>query len=198
MWAPLRSEVERNGWAWWLEIKSVNPWCDRPRFFHFKMGLRHLLHISRKSHMLHGIISIQLSHSINDWIKTFLANKHNFDMWLKKYLSFLQILHPRRCAIMSQNGAGSGLQRWVDSGPIVAQCGLSTWICLNQYHIFLNTLTHNSHTCNLFVTRNWSIVQSDWPSVMHCLSPELAYIKHVNTKEIHFQEIVASSNVFQS
>ena len=42
----------------WLEIKSVNPWCDRPRFFHFKRGLRHLLHISRKSRMQHGPISI--------------------------------------------------------------------------------------------------------------------------------------------
>ena len=74
----------------WLEIKSVNPWCDRPRFFHFRIGLRHLLRISRKSHMLHGMISIQVSHSIYDSIKVCLATKNNFDMWLKKYLSFLQ------------------------------------------------------------------------------------------------------------
>ena len=30
---------------------------------------------------------------------------------------------------------------------------------------------------------------------MHCLSPELAYLKHGNTKEIPFQEIVVSTNV---
>ena len=36
----------------------VNPWCDRPRFFHFKIGLRQLLHISCKSRMQHGMIFI--------------------------------------------------------------------------------------------------------------------------------------------
>ena len=30
---------------------------------------------------------------------------------------------------------------------------------------------------------------------MHCLSPELAYLKHGNTKEKYFQEIVVSGNV---
>ena len=30
---------------------------------------------------------------------------------------------------------------------------------------------------------------------MHGLSSELAYLKHSNTKEIHFQEIVVSDNV---
>ena len=35
------------------------------------------------------------------------------------------------------------------------------------------------------------------PSDVHCLSPELAYLKHVNTKEIYFQEIVVSGNVLQ-
>ena len=93
---------------------------------------------------------------------------------------------------MCQNGAGSGLQQWIDSGPIAAQYGLSTLSWLSQYQIFLNMLTHISHTCNLFVTRNWSIVQSGWLSVM--LSPELAYLKHGNTKEIRFQEIVVSGN----
>ena len=58
-------------------------------------------------------------------------------------------------------------------------------------------LAHNSHTCDTFVTRNWPIVQSDSPSVMHCLSPELAYLKHGNTKEIHFQEVVVRGNVLQ-
>ena len=62
----------------WLEIKSVNPWCDRPRFFHLRIGLRHLLHISRKSHMLHGMISIQVSHSIYDWIKALSCNEEQF------------------------------------------------------------------------------------------------------------------------
>ena len=28
---------------------------------------------------------------------------------------------------------------------------------------------------------------------MYCLSPELAYIKHGNAKEIHFQEIVVEA-----
>ena len=64
--------------------------------------------------------------------------------------------------------------------------------------LFLNMLTHNSHTCDSFVTRNVFIVQSDSLSVMHCLSPELACSKHGNTKEIHFQEIVVSANVLQS
>ena len=50
-------------------------------------------------------------------------------------------------------------------------------------------LTHNSHTCDSYVTKNGFIVQSDSPSVMHYLSPELAYLKHGNTKEIHFQEM---------
>ena len=52
-------------------------------------------------------------------------------------------------------------------------------------------LTHNSHI-------NWFIVQSDTPNVMHSLLPELAYLKHGNTKEIQFQEIVLSGNVLQS
>ena len=33
---------------------------------------------------------------------------------------------------------------------------------------------------------------------MHCLSPELAYLKQGNTKEIPFQEIVMSANLLQS
>ena len=97
---------------------------------------------------------------------------------------FCKILHPRRYAIMCQNGAASSLHHWIDSGSIATQYGLSKWIWINPYHLFLNMLTHNSHTCDSFVTRNWFIVQSDSPSVMHCLSPELAYIKHGNTKEI--------------
>ena len=130
--------------------------------------------------------------------KSFVLHLRTILIWdWKNTCHFYKILHPRRCAIMCQNGAWSGLQHWVDSGPIAAQCGLSTWIWSSQYQIFLNMLTHNSHTCNLFVTRNWSIVQSDWPSGMHCLSPELAYLKHGNTKEIHFQEIVVSDNVLQ-
>ena len=64
--------------------------------------------------------------------------------------------------------------------------------------LFLNIITHNSHTCDSFVTRNVFIIQSDSPSVVHCLSPELACLKHGNTKEIHFQEIVVSANVLQS
>ena len=57
--------------------------------------------------------------------------------------------------------------------------------------LFLNMLTHNSHTCDSFVT-------SDWSSVMPCLSPEIAYLKHGDMKEIHFQEIVVTGNVLQS
>ena len=33
---------------------------------------------------------------------------------------------------------------------------------------------------------------------MNCLSPELAYLKHGDTKDIHFQDIVVSGNVLQS
>ena len=73
------------------EIKSVNPWCDRPRFFHFIIGLRHLLHISRKSRMLHGMIPIWLPHSIYDWIKALSGYQKTIVIcdWIK-YLSFLR------------------------------------------------------------------------------------------------------------
>ena len=33
---------------------------------------------------------------------------------------------------------------------------------------------------------------------MHCLQPEIAYLKHGDKKEIHFQEIMVSGNVLQS
>ena len=99
---------------------------------------------------------------------------------------------------MCQNGAASSLHHWVDFGSIAVQYVLSKWIWINLYHLFLVMLTHNSHPYDLFVTRNWFIVQSDSLSVMHGLSPELAYLKHGNTKEIHFQEIVVSGNVLQS
>ena len=94
---------------------------------------------------------------------------------------------------MCQNGAASSLHNWVDSGSIAAQYGLSKRIWINQYHLFLKMLTHNSHTCYSFV-----IVYSDSQSVMHCLSPEIAYLKHGNKKSIHIQEIVVSGNVLQS
>ena len=41
-----------------LEVISVNPCCGRPVFFHFKIGVRHVLHINRKTHMLYGMIAI--------------------------------------------------------------------------------------------------------------------------------------------
>ena len=84
---------------------------------------------------------------------------------------------------MCQNGAASSLHYWVDSGSIAAQYGLSKWIWINQYHSFRNMLTYNSHKCDSIVTRNWFIVQNDSPSVMHCLSPELAYLKQCNTRD---------------
>ena len=62
---------------------------------------------------------------------------------------------------MCQNGPGSGLQHWVDFGPIAAQCGLCTWIWLTRIIYILNMLTDNSHSCDSFVTTNRSIVQSD-------------------------------------
>ena len=118
---------------------------------------------------------------------------------LIKYLSFsvYKILHFRhRCAMMCQNGAKSGLQYWTDSGPIAVQCGLFTWIWLNQNNILI-MLTHNSHLWH--ICHKKLIHCSKWlASIMHCLSPELAYLKHGNTKKIHFQEtkkIVASGNV---
>ena len=39
---------------------------------------------------------------------------------------------------------------------------------------------------------------SKWLAECYALSPELAYLKYGNTKEIHFQEIVLSGNVLQS
>ena len=59
------------------------------------------------------------------------------------------------------------------------------WVKPVSSYISKHANTH-SHTCASFVTRNWSIAQSDWPSVMHCLSPKLAYSKHSNTKEVLF------------
>ena len=41
-----------------FEVKSVEPWCDRLRFFHFEIRVRHLLQLSRETSMLRGIISI--------------------------------------------------------------------------------------------------------------------------------------------
>ena len=126
--------------------------------FHFKIGLRHLIHLSRKSHMLHGMISIWLPYCIYDWIQALSCNwKWSLICDWINICNFYKILHHRRCAMICQNGAGSGLQHWVDSGPIVAQCDLCTWIWLNQYHIFLTMPTHKSRTCDTFVTRNWPI-----------------------------------------
>ena len=88
-----------------------------------------------------------------------------------------------------------GPHHLIDSGSTVAQYVLSKWIWINQYNLFLNMLSHNSHSSDSFFTRNWIIVQNDPPSIMHCLSPELAYLKHGNTKENYFQEIVVSGNV---
>ena len=81
---------------------------------------------------------------------------------------------------MCQSGTGSGLEHWVDSGPIAAQCGLSTWLWLDQYHIFLTMLTHYSHTCDTFVTSNWSIFQSYWPPECYAMSVTRTGV-HLNT-----------------
>ena len=47
---------------------------------------------------------------------------------------------------MCRNGAASSLLHWVDSGSIAAQYGLSKWVWINQYHLFINILlvTHLS------------------------------------------------------
>ena len=50
----------------------------------------------------------------------------------------------------------------------------------------------------LICHKNWFIIQGDLPSVMRYMSPELAYLKHCNAKEINFQEIVVSGNVLKS
>ena len=41
-----------------LKWSRLTHGCDRPRIFHFKIGLRHLLHMSCKSRIQHGMISI--------------------------------------------------------------------------------------------------------------------------------------------
>ena len=41
-----------------IKVKSYNPWCDRPWVVHSKTGVRHLLHISRKTCMLHGMVVV--------------------------------------------------------------------------------------------------------------------------------------------
>ena len=120
---------------------------------------------------LQNITSSQICHNVPEWGRIQLA-------WSVVPYSFL-------CSVWSWYD-----YNLVDSDSIAAQYGLSKWIWINQYHLCLNILTHNSHTWDSFVTRNWFIVQSDSPSVMDCLSPELAYLKHGNTREIHFQEMV--------
>ena len=94
----------------WLKIKSVNPRCDRLRFFHFKIGVRHLLNLTKTILMCDWI-----------WYVWFLLNK----------------LHPWRNAIMGQNGAGSDLQHWTDSSPIVAKCGLSGSGLTSIIHVYI-------------------------------------------------------------
>ena len=40
-----------------LGVNSVNPWCDRPQVIHFEIWVRHLLHMSCKTRVLHGMIT---------------------------------------------------------------------------------------------------------------------------------------------
>ena len=47
------------------------------------------------------------------------------------------------------------------------------------------------------ICHNKFIHFSKWLAECYALSPELAYLKHGNMKEIHFQEIVVSDNVLQ-
>ena len=53
--------------------------------------------------------------------------------------------------------------------------------------------THLWHIGHKKMTHCWK-----WLAERYALSPELAYLKRDNSKDIHFQEMVASGNVLQS
>ena len=170
-----QSQIKKAGGTRWLEIESVNPWCDRPRFFHFKIGWRHLLHTSRKSRMLPEMISIWLPHSIYDWIHALPLTKNNFDMWLNKiFVIFYKILHHRRCAMICQNGVGCDTMWLVYMGLIQPV----------SYMLTHNPHTHLWHICHKKLTHC-----SKWLAECYALSVirTSGHLKHGNTKEIHFQ-----------
>ena len=86
----------------WLEIKSANAWCDRHGFFHFvNLACWNDFYSNTTFYM-------QLNESFVMKLKTILICD-----WIKYKIS-----HPRWSAIMCYNGAGAGLQHWIDYGPI--------------------------------------------------------------------------------
>ena len=167
----------------------------RPRFFHFKIRLGHLLHISRKSRMLRGMILFNYHILCMIEYNRCLIIKNKFLYVIESNtFHFYKIIHPRRCAIKCRNRNGSGLQHCIDSGTIAVQCGLSKRIWFNQYQIFQTLLTHNTHKSQ----KTDPLFKVTGRMLWNLPVTELAYSKQVYTKDIHFQGIVASGNVLQS
>ena len=96
----------------WLEVKSVDTWCDRSRFFHFEIGVSYLLHISSKTHRM-----ICITTSICDWIRDVSCLKKQISYKIEWNISFfLQKLNIFQyvpwCAV-HVNGARSGWPVWL-------------------------------------------------------------------------------------
>ena len=101
-----------------LEVMSVNPWYDRPRYFPFKLGMKHLLHISYKTRMLNGIIFITTFQM--RWNEIFELLQNNSIQRIKTYILLQKLDILKQYAIMRQNGAGSDKQKRFDVDQIVA------------------------------------------------------------------------------
>ena len=87
-----------------LKVMLVNPWCDRPRFFPFELGMKHLLHISYKTRMLNGIISITTFQM--RWNEIFELLQNNFIQRIKTCILLQKLDILKQYAIMRQNGTG--------------------------------------------------------------------------------------------
>ena len=152
----------------WLEIKSINQWCDRPRFFHFKIGLRHLLYISRKSRMLHGMILFDYHILYTIEYKLCLLTKTILTCDCIKYLLFLlNTTSSQMCHGMPERG-------WIRLATMwLVYMGLIKPVSYISNHA--NTqFIHLWHICHKKLTHCSKV--TDRPSVMHCLSPELVAI----------------------
>ena len=120
-------------------IKSVHSWCDdRPWFFHIKIGVRHLLRVSRKTRMLHGIrIWSLLPYFICDdhivcLVTKIVSNAIELNIWLEK--------NPRRCHNVPE------WSRLATPGWFRPELG-AIWLCQHECGATLITYVPNSfHT----------------------------------------------------
>ena len=75
----------------WLKANSVNPWCDRPRFFHYKTGLRHLLHMTLISHAARNDFYLIIISYVR-WNKSFALQLKTL-LWLNEILAIFTKYH---------------------------------------------------------------------------------------------------------